>query len=326
MCALSAWSALGYSSCSPMHFRRIYLRTRLKGFLLDKQAAVSIGMPVYNMAGHVGEAIESLLAQTHTDYELIISDNASTDATLEIVKSFELLDERIRVLEQRSNLGAIANFEAALDAASGDWFMWAASDDVWSHDWLEAMVKSVVGYDRAAFGVVEVTSSDGETIPHPANQRRFRFEGCRTWRQLKYFMEPPVLGKANLIYGLYPTWLLRSSRFTDFGQVPFAADIAYVYHLLSQVEIVSVPGPVLKKRHLETSEGELLRDIPVTAFQRLTSPVRNIFKSTIFFRVMKKSTLIERLLIPCVLPVHLFRSVLAGFHSKRVSRGSRRRG
>jgi hypothetical protein len=139
-------------------------------------------------------------------------------------------------------------------------------------------------------------------------------------------MEPPVLGKANLIYGLYPTWLLRSSRLTTFGQVPFGADIAYVYGLLSQVEFVSVPGPVLKKRHLETSEGELLRDIPVTAFQRLASPVRNIFKSTIFFRVMKNSTLIERILIPCVLPVHLFRSVLAGFRSKRTFRALRKRG
>lgn len=309
-----------------MHFVTIHFRTRLKESLLDKQAAVSIGMPVYNMAEYVGEAIESLLAQTYTNFELIISDNASTDATLKIIKSFERVDGRVRVLEQPSNLGAIANFEVVLDAAAGDRFMWAASDDVWSAGWLEAMVKAVVGYERAAFGVVEVTSSDGGTIPHPANHRRFRFEGGRTWRRLKYFMEPPVLGKANVIYGLYPTWLLRSSRFTPFAQAPFGADMAYIYGLLSHVEIVSVPGPVLKKRHLETSEGELQRDVPVTAFQRLTSPVRNIFKSTILCRVMKNSTHIERILIPCVLPVHLFRSVLAGFRSKRTFRALRKRG
>ena len=70
---------------------------------------LSIGLPVFNGENYLAEAIDTLLAQTYTDYELIISDNASTDGTREICEKYAAKDERIRYLRQPRNIGAAPN-------------------------------------------------------------------------------------------------------------------------------------------------------------------------------------------------------------------------
>lgn len=105
----------------------------------SKQApTVSIGMPVYNGDKVIREAIESLLAQTFKDFELIISDNASTDSTEAICREYEKKDFRVRYIRQAVNQGAIANFKYVLNEALGEYFMWAACDDLRSVDFLHA--------------------------------------------------------------------------------------------------------------------------------------------------------------------------------------------
>jgi glycosyltransferase involved in cell wall biosynthesis len=92
---------------------------------------VSIGMPAFNEARHIGEAINSLLSQSHRDIELIISDNASTDGTYEIISSYAALDTRIRAFRNSRNVGALHNFEYVRDHACGEYFMWAGAHDRW---------------------------------------------------------------------------------------------------------------------------------------------------------------------------------------------------
>ncbi len=72
--------------------------------------AVSIGLPVYNGDNFLAEAIDSILRQTMEDFELIISDNASTDRTEEICREYAAGDSRIRYYRNESNLGAMANY------------------------------------------------------------------------------------------------------------------------------------------------------------------------------------------------------------------------
>jgi glycosyltransferase involved in cell wall biosynthesis len=91
---------------------------------------VSIGLPVYNGENYVREAIESILSQTFEDFELIISDNASTDQTEEICRSYAIQDERIRYFRNQENLGASSNYKRVFDLASGEFFKWAAHDDL----------------------------------------------------------------------------------------------------------------------------------------------------------------------------------------------------
>ena len=98
--------------------------------------AVSIGLPIYNGELSIRAALESLLAQTFTDFELIISDNASTDATESICREYAATDPRINYFQHEKNQGATANFQFVLDQARGEFFIWAACDDVRSPDFI----------------------------------------------------------------------------------------------------------------------------------------------------------------------------------------------
>ena len=98
---------------------------------------ISIGMPIYNAEQFLSEAIESILSQSFSDFELIISDNASTDNTRDICISYANKDNRIRYLCQIKNIGAWSNFQYVLAQSKADYFMWAAHDDVKSSDYLE---------------------------------------------------------------------------------------------------------------------------------------------------------------------------------------------
>jgi glycosyltransferase involved in cell wall biosynthesis len=91
---------------------------------------VSIGLPVFNGQDYLGEAVETLLAQTFTDFELVIVDNASTDRTPEICQAFAARDSRVRYHRNSSNIGGGPNFNRAFDLANrGAYFKWAAHDD-----------------------------------------------------------------------------------------------------------------------------------------------------------------------------------------------------
>src|SRR5215471_5919179 len=90
---------------------------------------VTIGMPVRNGAASLRQAIESILAQNFQDFALLISDNASTDETLEICRSYEKQDSRIRLFTRDQDISASENFSFVLSQAKSEFFMWHAHDD-----------------------------------------------------------------------------------------------------------------------------------------------------------------------------------------------------
>ncbi len=128
------------------------------GCTVDKAPAVSIGMPVYNGERHVRQALDSLLAQDFTDFELIVSDNASTDATGKICREYAVKDSRVRYHRNEINLGIAGNFNRVFELSSGELFMWAAHDDLWEPIFVSRCVKVmgdkqriVLTYPRAKF-------------------------------------------------------------------------------------------------------------------------------------------------------------------------------
>lgn len=96
----------------------------------DQTPRVSIGLPVYNAEAFIAEAIESLLAQTYPNIEVIISDNASSDATAEICRHYASMDPRVVFHQNPTNIGSFLNHNQLVDMARGDYFMWAGHDDV----------------------------------------------------------------------------------------------------------------------------------------------------------------------------------------------------
>ena len=110
---------------------------------------VSIALPVYNGDRYLSQAIGSILAQTYRDFELIISDNASTDGTQGICREFERRDARIRYYRQPRNVGASPNFNVCYELASGEYFKWAAHDDFHEPEYLAECVKALDAHPDA---------------------------------------------------------------------------------------------------------------------------------------------------------------------------------
>jgi glycosyltransferase involved in cell wall biosynthesis len=101
---------------------------------------VSVGLFVYNGERFIEEALRSILNQTFTDFELIISDNASTDRTGEIAEAYAKGDDRIRYYRSEKNRGAGWNAQRVYELATGKYFKWAAVDDLVEPDLLQRCV------------------------------------------------------------------------------------------------------------------------------------------------------------------------------------------
>lgn len=104
---------------------------------------VTIGMAVYNGENYIREAIESILNQTFTDFELIISDNASTDGTKQICEHYAAQDSRIKYSRNTQNLGAVPNLNRTFELASGEYFKWSDHDDILAPEFLEQTVAAL---------------------------------------------------------------------------------------------------------------------------------------------------------------------------------------
>lgn len=133
--------------------------------LPTKKPKVSIGLPVYNGEIYLEDALCQILGQTFIDFELIISDNCSTDKTAEICRKYELLDNRIRYIRQPINKGSVANFNFVLDEAIGDYFMFAAYDDCRSSFFIEKLVNALIDTDSvSAFCICNEIDETGVVI------------------------------------------------------------------------------------------------------------------------------------------------------------------
>ncbi len=123
---------------------------------------LSIGLPVFNGEKYLKESIDSILAQSYQDFELIISDNASTDHTQQICKEYASMDSRIRYYRNEKNIGAPKNFNRVFELSSGFYFKWAAYDDVHAPEFLRKCV-SVLDKDSS---VVLCHSKTGRIDEH----------------------------------------------------------------------------------------------------------------------------------------------------------------
>ncbi len=124
---------------------------------------VSIGMPVFNGQNFLRKAIDSVLAQTFCDFELIISDNASTDETAAICHDYAERDARVRYVRNAQNVGAGPNFDRCFALARGRYFQWAAHDDMFAPDYLARAVAALEAQPDAVLctaGIVEIDADD----------------------------------------------------------------------------------------------------------------------------------------------------------------------
>jgi len=116
---------------------------------MTKPPLISIGMPVYNGAAYIRFTLEGLLAQSFGDFELIISDNASTDATRDVIEDCMLRDARIRYERQPVNIGVNPNSSQVMRRARGEFFKWSSSSDWCAPNFLERCLNELLAHDDA---------------------------------------------------------------------------------------------------------------------------------------------------------------------------------
>lgn len=130
---------------------------------------LSVGLPVYNGSGYVAESIEALLGQTFEDFELIISDNASTDDTGEVCRRYEKADSRVRYYRQPRNVGLAPNHNFCVEQARGELFKWAAGDDLYARNLLETCVAALNEYPQVVLAHSWTAMIDGDGKVFQAN-------------------------------------------------------------------------------------------------------------------------------------------------------------
>jgi glycosyltransferase involved in cell wall biosynthesis len=135
---------------------------------------LSIGLPVYNGQNYLAESIEALLGQSYEDFELIISDNASSDGTADICRRYAGQDPRIRYFRQPHNIGCAPNHNFVIEQARGELFKTASHDDLYGRDLIRLCVAALDENPRVVLAhswsaVIDGTGQVSELVDYPVN-------------------------------------------------------------------------------------------------------------------------------------------------------------
>lgn len=192
---------------------------------------ISVGLPVYNGEKFLQKKIDSLLKQTNKDFELIISDNASTDSTPTICQEYALKDKRIRYFRQGKNMGAIQNFKFVLQEAKSNYFAWTAADDIILPEFFEKNIKILDSRKNVVCSIsqVEHYGERTESLKPKSNDSLLTRLEKKIKRHYNYIVVYPASGSYEkklrcclkrregfqIFYGVYRTDALRKSMISD---------------------------------------------------------------------------------------------------------------
>ena len=130
---------------------------------MSGEIKISIALAVYNGENFLSEQLDSILRQTLDNWELIISDDGSSDGTLSIIHKYMSQDSRIHLLENKTRHGCAGNFENALNHCTGVYIAFCDQDDVWTEDHLEHLL-SIIGDKSLAFADAEAVDINLNTL------------------------------------------------------------------------------------------------------------------------------------------------------------------
>jgi glycosyltransferase involved in cell wall biosynthesis len=202
--------------------------------ITDRPPRLTVGMPIRNGAASLEAAVRSVLGQTFRDLEVVISDNASTDATPEICARLAAEDARIRYIRQPALLSIVDNFQLVRDAARAPYFMWAAHDDTRDADTAERLIAALDGTPDAilAFGdVVQVKDGKAELLPFT-----FATAGMSASQRLR-------AGAWRQLFHVYGVWRTEALRRISWREVAWWPDTPLMMAASQLGDFVHVPGP-----------------------------------------------------------------------------------
>lgn len=204
---------------------------------------VSVGLPVYNGERYLRAAIESILNQDYEDFELVVSDNASTDGTQDICRGFARQDSRVRYYRSEVNLGAAPNHNRVFRLARGEYFKWTAHDDENYPSLLRECLEAVEGSDSVVLAYPQVELIDQEGGATGEYLVSIASESSRPQQRLARVLCNIDLGTP--LYGVVRTDALSRTRLH--GSY-ISADYVMLAELALLGVIREVPKVLLRKR------------------------------------------------------------------------------
>lgn len=214
---------------------------------MSQPPPLTIGLPVYNGERYLPEALDSILGQTFGDFELVVSDNASTDSTPQIIREYAARDDRLRSSRVAENKGAVWNFNHVFAECRSPFFKWAASDDVLAPTCVECCLEAIraappsvalvyprttlIDADGAVIGEVHEHLDVRETSPHA---------------RLRHVVKNVVYG--NLVFAVMRSETLRRTR--GHGAFP-SSDYVLLAELALLGEFWEIPEHLFLRRQHE---------------------------------------------------------------------------
>ncbi len=201
---------------------------------------ISVCVPTYNRAHHLPDAIESILSQTYGDFELVVSDNASTDNTAEVLDRYR--DPRMGIHRNAANLGLVGNFNRCLELARTPYVILCCSDDYWAPQLLEREMGFMDQHPGVTYlhtGSIVVSTDKRAVAPNilpldpvtPGRQYLTRF-----------LLED--LNGTNFSSALYPTRLLRDAGGFD-PRLPHTQDLAVWARMALRGDVGYIAEPLV---------------------------------------------------------------------------------
>jgi glycosyltransferase involved in cell wall biosynthesis len=170
---------------------------------------VTLGVPVRNGAGMLRAALDSIVAQDYPNIEIVVSDNASDDATPDILAEYAARHPNMRVIRQEKPLTAIDNFLFVMREAKGEFFAWCAHDDTRSRDFVSGLIQAL-NHPRTVLAFGDLNVWNGADIYSRRPDYDFANVGLSKWERIRK--------AANMqcyhVYGLWRTSALRSIRYS----------------------------------------------------------------------------------------------------------------
>jgi glycosyltransferase involved in cell wall biosynthesis len=254
-----------------------------------KQVKLTIGIPVYNGEKFLEEKITSILNQDFVDFELIISDNASTDSTKEICNNFVTKDKRIRFFSHKKNLGVTWNFDFILKKARGEYFMWTATDDKILPEFYEKNIEILEKNPNIACSASQVKyfgenrkywaerDTNGsfkrltkKIIGHFQNLQNYPASGTFE-SKFRYYLK--LRGHHHIFYGMYrieqlkKIWLLDVNFTVGVDLITMLSMLRFGdFHVIDEVMMERYDGGVSARGFFDLMKSQKLNFIKIISF------------------------------------------------------------
>jgi glycosyltransferase involved in cell wall biosynthesis len=220
---------------------------------------ICIGMPVYNEENVLRQRLELITNQSFSDFEIIISDNGSTDKTQEICEELSKKDKRINYIRHEVNNGGFWNFSFVLRQAKTKYFVWASGDDIWSKEFLEKNIQVLEKNEKTvgSIGEVSIFNKIEDPLTH-----EIEIKVLRNTKKFQYVH--PVFGDKNekikfilnysmssLVYAVYRTNKLQKA--VNIEENMWMGDLAILVNVIKEGDFEVIESAFLHKYQTERS-------------------------------------------------------------------------